>query len=72
MTMLAVVNALCILVAVWLLADGKLIRGNLANIGAALTGGFLMAQFPELLPLLGLNTILGLRSAYILLERYKK
>ncbi len=59
------VNALLVIVSVWLLSDGRTWIGNRFVLAAAVTGlplGVLVAAWP----LAGLNVVLGTRAAWML------
>ncbi|KKM79296.1 hypothetical protein LCGC14_1351310 [marine sediment metagenome] len=61
-------NATFILLAVWVLAGGKVRPGNWLSIGACVAGAYLNVML-ELWPMVGLAAILFGRSSWVLWGR---
>ncbi len=65
------INALLVIVSVWLLSDGRTRIGNRFVLAAAATGvplGVLVAAWP----LAGLNVVLGARAAWMLYRKERR
>ncbi len=66
--LVAAVNAGFVIASVWLLSAGRTRHGNWAGLAAA-TAGVPLGVLTGAWPLVGLNLVIGLRSAWMLCRR---